>query len=164
MKIIIAVFVASILAFSQAPAQVIEDTLKADHYKTKKADIAIFQAEFRTNLPSTDRFTPDKKEVDKAELALESQLKSLNVDKMNQYETPVIDKNLHKYKRQYFGYIDSKGQRILFINCFWKRDKEGELLWLTERIRALEGGSYYWNVKFNLDTNELFDLDVNGNI
>jgi hypothetical protein len=89
-------------------------------------------------------------------------LQQLNEDKQNQAFTPVIDKNLKNYKRQYFGYIDSKSHKILFINCFWKKEKE--VTWLTEMINVLGGGSYFWTVKFNLNTQELFDLEVNTDI
>ena len=52
---------------------------------------------------------------DKAEIILAKDLKSLNKQFGNQSSTPIIDKNLHKYKRQYFGYIDKNGNRILLI-------------------------------------------------
>jgi hypothetical protein len=143
-------------------SQSVNDAITAMHYQTENFDIAIFPANSPDLLPGAERFTPTKPEIDKAEEALLKQLKDLNADKQNQYETPVIDKNLKKYKRQYFGYIDSKGNKILFINCFWKREKDPLQNWMKEMVRVLDGGSYYWNVKFNLNTNELTDLVVNG--
>ncbi len=136
----------------------------AEHYKTKKFDVAIFPASSRELFDGPDRFTPSKQDVEYGEDALINQLPALNLERHNQFETPVIDKNLSKYKRQYFGYYDNNRNRILFINCFWKRDKEENLLWLNERIMVLDGGSYFWSVKYNLNTNELFDLDVNGEL
>ncbi len=50
----------------------------------------------------------------------------------------------------------------MLINCFWARDKDDTERWLKGRIMVLDGGSYYWNVKFNLDKKQLFELDVNG--
>ncbi len=134
---------------------------KADRYKTNKFDVAIFPANY-LDLISGQRFTPTRQEIEKAEIALNNNLKDLNKLLINQSSTPVIHKNLHKYKRQYFGYIDKNGNRILLINCFWSMDKDDSDRWLTDRIMVLDGGSYYWNVKFNLDKNELFDLDING--
>lgn len=144
--------------------QVASDSTIAKHVLTKKSDIAIFPANSRELFDGGERFTPSRAEVDKAEHALTVQLAKLNADRQNQYVTPVIDKNLSKYRRQYFGYMDKKGNKILFINCFWKRDKEGELLWLKERIRVLDGGSYYWNVKYDVGEDGLFDLEVNGDV
>lgn len=134
---------------------------KADHFKTAKFDVAIFPANY-LDLISGQRFTPTRQEVEKVEIALNDNLKVLNKLLVNQSSTPIIHKKLHKYKRQYFGYIDKNGNRILLINSFWSKDKEDTDRWLKERIMVLDGGSFYWNVKFNLDKNELFDLVING--
>jgi hypothetical protein len=93
---------------------------------------------------------------------LATNLKNLNNQLVNQSSTPITHKKLSKYKRQYFGYIDKNGDKILLINCFWSKDKNAKDRWLTDRIMVLDGGSYYWNVKFNLNKKRLFDLDVNG--
>ena len=133
----------------------------ATYYKTEKFEAAIFAESSNDLLPGPSRFTPTKEDVNSAEAALAKQLTELNADKQNQGLTPVIDKNLKKYKRQYFGYTDMSGRKILFINMFWKRDKDNLELWLREKVSEMGGGSYFWNVKFNLETGELFDLDVN---
>lgn len=133
----------------------------ADHYKTKRFDVAIFPSNY-FDLIGGQRFTPTRHDIDKAESALQSDLKTLNKDLINQTSTPVIHKNLKKYKRQYFGYIDQNGDRILLINCFWSKDINLSERWLKDRIVVLDGGSYYWSVKFNLDKKQLFDLDING--
>lgn len=135
--------------------------IKVDHYKTKQFDIAIFPANYLALIPG-QRFTPTRQEIDKAEAALQNNIKNLNQRLVNQSSTPVIHKNLHKYKRQYFGYVDKNGDRILLVNCFWSKDKERNNNWLMDRVMALDGGSYYWNIKFNLDKGEFFELDVNG--
>lgn len=70
--------------------------------------------------------------------------------------------NLKKYKRQYFGYINKNNEHTLFINCFWGDEIFHKNEWLKNRIMVLDGGSYYWNVKYNIEKDELFDLDVNG--
>lgn len=137
---------------------------KVDHYKTTKFDGAIFPADYLDLIPG-ERFTPTREEVDKAETALANNIKKLNKNLINHTETPFIHKKLHKYKRQYFGYTDNDGNRILLINCFWSKDKSNNnhnLSWLKERVLVFDGGSYYWNIRFNLDKNQLFDLDING--
>jgi len=135
--------------------------IEADHYETNKFDVAIFPKNY-IDFVSGKRFTPTKQEIDKAENAIRINLKGLNSKSINQYSTPIIHKNLGKYKRQYFGYIDKNGDRILLINCFWSNKKEFNDVWLKSRVVVLDGGSYYWNIKFNLDREELFDLDING--
>ena len=134
---------------------------KADHYKTKKFDVAIFPANYH-DLIGGQRFTPTRADIDIAEHVLRTDLKDLNKDLVNQTSTPIIQKKLNKYKRQYFGYIDKNGDRILLINCFWSKDKDEHDRWLQDRITVLDGGSYYWRVKFNLDKRGLFELNVNG--
>jgi hypothetical protein len=157
LKILTLIFLISLNCFGQT------DTIfkKAEHYKIKKIDIAIFPENYY-DLIGGQRFTPTREEIEKAEIALSNNLKILNKQGVNQSSTPIIHKNLRKYKRQYFGYIDKNGDRILLINCFWSKNKVYTDRWLTSRIMVLDGGSYYWNVKFNLDKKELFELDING--
>ncbi len=134
--------------------------ITADHYKTSTLDVAIFPESYIDILPGV-RFTPSRQEIDSAEMILAQQLKTINAQLPNQSSGPVIHKKLHKYKRQYFGYIDANGDRILLINCFWaKHDHED---WLVRKIVMLDGGSYFWHIKCNLNKNELFELSVNGN-
>ena len=156
--ILILIFLTTYNVFGQS------DSLfkKADHYKNDKFDVAIFPKSY-LDLISGQRFTPTRQEVEKAEIALNNNLKLLNKQLVNQSPTRTIHQNLHKYKRQYFGYQDEKGNKILLINCFWSKDKDESDRWLKNRIIVLDGGSNYWNVKFNLDKNELFALDINGN-
>jgi hypothetical protein len=134
---------------------------KVDHYKTNNFDVAIFPAKYNDLIPG-QRFTPTRLEIDVAEFILLTDLKTLNKPLINQSSSPIIHKNLNKYKRQYFGYIDKNGDRILLINCFWSDDKYVDNNWLNSRIYVLDGGSYFWSVKFNLNSGRLFDLDING--
>jgi hypothetical protein len=152
-----------LLLFLAFPIKAISQDVSVIHYQGSDFDAVIFPENSSDFFPGKGRFTPTKNDVYTAEKALKTKLKELNADKMNQSDTPVIDKNLKRYKRQYFGYLDEKGNKILFINCFWKNEKEESELWMKERIRVLDGGSFYWNIKFNMEKNELFDLDVNGN-
>jgi hypothetical protein len=55
--------------------------------------------------------------------------------------------------------MDGNGDRILYINCFW--DKKIDYF-LDLPVIVLDGGSYYWEVKFNLDKGKLFELYING--
>ena len=54
------------------------------------------------------------------------------------------------------------GTGFCLLTAFGQKNKAYTDRWLTNRIMVLDGGSYYWNVKFNLDKNELFELDING--
>lgn len=144
-------------------AQVGSDSIHTNYYKTKDFECVIFPDNY-IDLIGGIRFTPRKVEVDRAEKTLKEDLAELNNPLINQGDkyNPIIHKNLKKYNRQYFGYIDENGDKILIINCFWRQKKRFDN-WKKERVIILDGGSYYWSVKLNLTTGKLFELRVNGN-
>lgn len=107
------------------------------------------------------RFTPTKEDVRIFEKELKRRIKKINQKRPNQGKNygPVIHNKLRKYTRQYAGFINEKGQRILHISFNWKRTDqvENEVFSLT-----LDGGSYHWTIRYNLDTGEFFHFMVNG--
>jgi|WetSurMetagenome_2_1015567.scaffolds.fasta_scaffold01666_13 hypothetical protein len=155
--LIIALLASSISIMAQQ-----KDTIIVDHYKTVEFDCAIFPANSDDLVPGP-RFTPTRDDIDRAEFILKRDLKKLNSDLINQ--PPIIHENLNHYKRQYFGYYDEKGQKILLINCFWDRPgiEKFNTWWLKGMIYVLDGGSNFWSVKYNIDRENLFDLSINGN-
>jgi|SRR5690606_10780589 len=145
----------AVLIFSMGESQTV-----AEHYKTENFDVAIFPKEY--NLFGIEkRFTPTKEEVLLAEKALQTQLKEINKNLPNQSSSPVIHRNLIKYKRQYFGIFGENSERILFINAFWD-DTLSLSYWLNSEISVDDGGSYFWNIKYLINENLLFDLMING--
>lgn len=135
----------------------------AELYKTDLFEAAIFPESYNDILLSNNRFTPTKEDVEKAEISLIKDLSKINYMEINQSNSPVIHKNLDKYCRQYFGYTDMNGDRVLLINCFWKKNqKEDYRNFLNRYINVFDGGSFYWNIKYNITKNKLFDLVVNG--
>lgn len=155
LSIILFLILSNLYSFSQ------ESTPYVDHYRTSNFDVAIFPPASAFLIPGTP-FALSRTQVDKAEMALNKQLKQLNSRLINQGYTPIIHKNLKKYKRQYFGYINENNERVMFINCFWNKHTRTNPNWLKERVMVNDGGSYYWSVKYNMEKDELFDLDVNG--
>jgi hypothetical protein len=162
LQLFITLLFASVNCFAQAKI----DSSGAMHYKTNNFDCAIFPANAFMFIPAIKRFTPTKEEVDKAELALNTQLEALNKPLINQGgRDPVIHKNLKNYGRQYFGYIDSLGHRMLFINCVWKKgedEKDFYIHFLKDVEMVMDGGSYYWNIKYDIGANKLVELEING--
>lgn len=130
----------------------------AEHYQTKDFDVAIFPEEYQLH-GFEKRFTPTKDEILLAETALQNQLKKINKNLPNQSHSPVIHKNLNKYRRQYFGILGENDERILYINSFWDDELS---FWLDNEVSVDDGGSYYWQIKYSIDANKLFDLIVNG--
>lgn len=120
-------------------------------------------------LKSQKRFTPIQNEILKVEAELKLQIHDLNKSRLNQKgRNPVIDRKLKKYVRQYCGYYNQKGERIIYINCIWKTyteigmDNIEREVWRTDWQTIFDGGSNYWNIKYNLDTKSFCDLAVNG--
>ena len=113
---------------------------------------------YLTNEPLENRFTPVAADVVFAEKAISANIKSMS--SAYHKRKLVIHKNLRKYIRQYVGFKNEKGQRILWVNCIWKESSfcEGAQ---KDIISVSDGGTSYWNIKVNLDSGEVHELRVN---
>lgn len=139
----------------------VDDAPNSRHYKTSRFDGVVFTENY-ISFYQGQKFTPENEDIDRVENALRNDLETVNSQRINQTgRNPIIHQNLSKYRRQYFGYVDQNGDRIIHVNCFWKEKGRFDN-WLDERVTVLDGGSHYWSVKFNLTTGKLFDLQVNG--
>ena len=115
-------------------------------------------------------YTPDVLDIKHAEKIIRDSIRVLNKDRINQDSGPIIHKNLRKYKRQYFGKFNEKGQKLIIIGLSWDRlrliDKIGNRRdvdkWKTEELNVMDGGSYYWSISINLSTNEIINFNVHG--
>lgn len=117
---------------------------------------------FMTIENQRERFTPTTDEIRIIENRLKKKIKCENKNKENQYENcPIIHKKLNNYTRQYVGFINNKSEKIIWINCIWSKNVNNEIL-KKEIFLTSDGCSYYWNIKINLKTEELFDLEING--
>ena len=124
----------------------------------------IFSADYE--LPIFDhadksRFTPTIDEVMKFEKELMGRIKEINKNRPNQggHYGPIIDKRLSKYSRQYAGFINDRGERIIHVGLNWRRHDEE---WKTDFILVFDGGSYHWTIRYNLDKDDFFHFGVNG--
>ena len=100
-------------------------------------------------------------EIKIAEDILKNNLAALNANKINQAEgCPNISKKLCKYRRQYFGFINSKGEKVIWINMFWNKELNEKSKY--ELITVNDGCSYYWNIEVNITTSTLSNLQING--
>ena len=110
------------------------------------------------------KFTPTSEEI---KMAKETSIDF--IDSLERTREPNLveqyGKILHyrhqSYLRQYLGYIDNRGNRIVLINacCSAAGEKEDlEHNW----IFVLDGGSCYFQIKVDLRTKKCFDFFVNG--
>ena len=86
------------------------------YIKTNKFEGVIFPKEYIVLMNSSDKkFTPTISDIESAEKILQKGIKEINVNRPNQFDNcPVIHRKLKKYKRQYFGYFDTNGDKIIF--------------------------------------------------
>lgn len=106
------------------------------------------------------RFTPEDIDIAKAEKLMQKKLAFLNRNHENQEGMcPIIDEHIRKYIRQYVGFTDINGARIIWINAVW----EGTFTDLVSKdiVRTSGGCGHYWSIKVNLDTEKVYGLEVN---
>lgn len=100
-----------------------------------------------------DHWTPSRAEV----LALEERLGPyVRAAAPQDYPGPL--KNLSAYKRQYQG-LWVKEQQVIAVNFFC--DAHG-VEWQHHIVFVTDGGSCYFEVKYNIATGEFFDLSIHG--
>jgi hypothetical protein len=113
------------------------------------------------------RFTPSTEDIELTECIIKEDLKRINkkLPSFKFVRGPNIYRHLKKYVRQYFGLINNKQEKIVFLNCFWDdREKNTVRDWLEDYYNVYDGGNYYWQGKVNLITHQLFDFGVHGAI
>lgn len=146
-------------------AQQNKDTV-AEYYKAFGADCAIFPGKITVeefDKDSSKVFTPSHVDVNLTEKNLRKNKKSL--DSLNS-RYKLIAWHLKKYRRQYFGYVDSNGHRMLRINCFRysfdKDEPERFSYWLNRKVHVFDGEENFWNATFDLTTGKFVSLYING--
>ncbi|RZK30050.1 MAG: hypothetical protein EOO63_07690 [Hymenobacter sp.] len=135
-----------------------------------------FQHLFVSDVDSTNRFTPSVEEIEIVDNILLHNLKTINKQRPNQQDgNPVLHRNLPKYFRQYVGFTDNQGSKIIHINFSWNRrslvgriedylDKTYSRLKYNSNYQlTFDGVSYYWSINANLTKRELTNLGVHGN-
>lgn len=134
---------------------------------------AIFPATYQMPYPEELRFTPTVAEIARFEQQLKAEIKGINNNKPNQgrHYGPIIHRNLKKYVRQYIGFVTAEGERVIHVNFLWNHLNpveriKGYTLWAEnfqeDWLNVYDGGSRYWQIKFNLTTSEFIDFWVNG--
>ncbi|TDU43490.1 hypothetical protein BXY82_0902 [Gelidibacter sediminis] len=145
--------------------------------ENRKFEGAIFSNSYEipySENPSIEkRFTPTKKEILELEKQLQNDIKKINKNKPNQGKGygPIIHRKLKKYDRQYIGFIDQYGQKVIHINFIWNGYSLWESIrgwtkpdgtWKSEWQVIFDGGSRYWNINYIIDKKCFVDFRVNG--
>jgi hypothetical protein len=100
-------------------------------------------------------WTPTDADVARLETVLPEFLRTTE-NPMWEPEPPIWER-APDYKRQYMGLIEN-GEQVIYANFFCS-DHEN---WQEEIVFVLDGGDCYFQVKYNPQTDEFYDLSVNG--
>src|ERR1700722_5712046 len=145
--------IASLTLYAQ-----VKDSTAAWEYKTDNYDCAIFPMAYSSDIVhNTKRFTPGFPDIDKAEKAIAQQMLT---PRDTTKRLPDVYRHIKKYRRQYCGYTNNDGHKILYINMFWEEDKYVKD-WLKQMVMVQGGGSNYLSMKYDLTDNKLYDLQIN---
>jgi hypothetical protein len=155
-----------------ANAQRIIKAEKVSGYSTHIIGDTFEGAIFSSELQNVSHFIPSNTEVVLAESLLPKLLNSIKpINTYGNEHNTIIRKNLRNYYRQYFGYIDKNGDKIIYIrflfkyNGFVQRDNRKNKNipdWQKGEIIVKDGGTSFWQIKINLKTRSYFDYFVNG--
>jgi hypothetical protein len=112
-----------------------------------------------------------KKEIDQIGYLLAKCIQENNTKELKRYnelkkkntgikrEDFIID--LKRYKLQFIAAINSKGEKVVWVNCFCD-DGSAKKYWAQEVVVVRDGGNCFFNLKINLTKGRYYDLMVNG--
>ena len=106
------------------------------------------------------RFMPDESDVVFVEEILQKHIKEIMRDFGFTLGPSIVRKN-KKYFRQYVGFSNNDGDRLIFVNALWKPIMK-KYPWNERFINILDGGSHFWKAKINLTTQKVEVFLVNG--
>jgi hypothetical protein len=107
------------------------------------------------------RFTPTDEEIADAEALIQKRIAYVNRDHYNQGGMcPIIDEHMRKYRRQYVGFTNDRGDHIIWANFLWDDNLTDEKL-ASDVLLTKGGCGRFWRLKCNLATRKVYGLEVN---
>ncbi|HKU52107.1 MAG TPA: hypothetical protein VJQ25_06555 [Nitrospira sp.] len=111
-----------------------------------------------TNGQTAEYWTPSEDNVLALENGLGSYLEQSNSESFNQQPLPIWER-LDEYNRQYIGILlDNK--KVIYANYFCD---SSQIDWRKDFVFVMDGGDCFFQFKYDVDSAEFFDLQVNGN-
>jgi len=159
LKIIIFLFVLSILACGKITEK---QPPRKDSTYTLGSDQAVIETTgdmewvFGKNYKP---WTPTESDIQKAENLITQCFNDQKRGTVNR----LLNRKPEDYCRQFFGAINEKGEKIIWINCFCKDQITSFKDWKTKLRVVSDGGNCFFNMKVNIDKNDYYDVMVNGN-
>jgi hypothetical protein len=126
----------------------------------------IFPAQLKHNpTDSVGRWTPTVEDIQTLEKNLQVFMdKQPKKSIVNQSAFgPEIHKQLGNYIRQYTGFISPKGEKMIYVNCFYYEVDDPFTKDYDRRlITVFDGGSSFLRIYYNVSKQKFVGLSVNG--
>lgn len=113
-------------------------------------------AEVEAIFTAESTWTPTAADVAKLEAGLTTFLQGAE-NPWLRTDPPIWDR-VPQYHRQYLGIVQD-GEEIIYANFFCRAYGEE---WQTEYVFVMDGGDCFFQLKYNPQIDEFFDLVVNG--
>ena len=133
------------------------------HIKGRKYEGYSFPKEFYLEgfPPASNRYTLSDTDIYRAEEILLKNIPYL-ITPCSSHKVKLRKVRLHKYYRQYVGYIDGNEQILVHIN-FISKDTITSIKELSEDlIMIVDGGGSYWEMIINITTGKVISIKQNG--
>jgi hypothetical protein len=108
------------------------------------------------------QFMPTVQDIESAERIFKMCLKTSKIDKDGIIVDSTRIQGSSEYFRQYLGYKNKMGEKVILLNCFIKSAVRKDETWKKEIIAFKDGGNNYFSVHINLTTADCFSFFVNG--
>lgn len=102
-------------------------------------------------------WTPSEDNVLTLEEGLVTYLQNYPDDRFSSQQAPIWER-LGQYNRQYIGIVLDEEQ-VIYANYFCE---SLAIDWRTEFVFVLDGGDCFFQFKYDVNSEEFFDLQVNG--
>lgn len=73
---------------------------------------------------------------------------------------PLVINHPEKYYKQFIAVTNPIGEKEVWVNCFCSIHNMSS--WRKYKVRVMDGGSCYFQLKINLTKNIVYDFGVNG--
>ena len=112
----------------------------------------------------SNRYTLTEENIIQAETILKNNINTEYVKSCQLLwkKPPINKRTLKKYYRQYIGYITPNNEEIVYI-CLIAKGFVYNIKELSDGLIDVHDGGYcYWRISVNLQTQQVFDMKVNG--
>ena len=105
-------------------------------------------------------WTPDAGDIETAETILKQAFEDQKKPTVNR----LLNRSVDDYNMQFVGAVTEKGDKVIWVNSFCKKEESSFKDWKTKIFSVADGGNCFFNVKINITKNTYYDLFVNGNV